>query len=382
MSDELRKLIEQQRKLQEVGNFDQLREAALGFQKFRETSELSLRIAEMQAASTVFKEAIGAISHNNSLNELVSERLRGFSEIGETFRQLERQFVLPDMSAIHDLLKAYPMDLSATMREALGSVDGIRDRMAALRTPWLDFDQQTLSARAFLDIQTIGGLVSASDAFSVSVAAALRTELGDWRDPITFSPPDLIDPSARLALYDGLGFNSNLTHFTEEAYQETVQLAGLDVIEDLETVEEDEGMGRNSRAYESLLRFEREIRAFIVVVMAASFGPKWMRQQLPNGMLDRWIEKRETDIQHGAEAVPLIEYADFTDYKAIIERADNWTKVFQPIFGRKEDVRESFQRLFPVRIATMHARIITLDDDLILRAETTRVLGRVRRYRN
>lgn len=95
MSDELRKLIEHQRKLQEVGNFDQLREAAFGFRKFRETNELRLKLAEMQAASTVFKEAIGAINHNNSLNELVSERLRGFSEIGETFLQLERQFVLP-----------------------------------------------------------------------------------------------------------------------------------------------------------------------------------------------------------------------------------------------------------------------------------------------
>ncbi|MDX1170682.1 hypothetical protein GOL87_27620 [Sinorhizobium medicae] len=382
MTDELRKLLEQQRKLQEVGNLGELREAALAFQKFRDTNDLGSRLAEMQAASTAFKEAIGAINHHNSMSELVSERLRGFQEIGETFRQLERQFVLPDMSAIQDLLKTYPMDLSAAMREALGGVDGIRDRMAALRTSWLDFDQQALSARAFLDIQMVGGLVSASNAFSVSIATALRTELGDWRDPITFNPPDLIDPSARLALYDGLGFNANLTHFTEEAYQETVQIAGLAVIEDLETVEEDEGMGRNSRAYESLLRFEREIRAFIVAVMTARFGARWMKQQLPNGMLDRWMEKRETDIQHGAEAAPLIEYADFTDYKAIIERGDNWTKVFQPIFGRKEDVRESFQRLFPVRIATMHARIITLDDDLILRAETTRVLGRVRRYKN
>lgn len=36
------------------------------------------------------------------------------------------------MTAIHDLLKANPMDLSATTRKALGGVDGIRDRMAAL----------------------------------------------------------------------------------------------------------------------------------------------------------------------------------------------------------------------------------------------------------
>lgn len=35
-----------------------------------------------------------------------------------------------------------------------------------------------------------------------------------------------------------------------------------------------------------------------------------------------------------------------------------WNAVFKPVFGRPEDVRESFQRLFPVRIATMHARLV------------------------
>ena len=35
---------------------------------------------------------------------------------------------------------------------------------------------------------------------------------------------------------------------------------------------------------------------------------------------------------------------------------------------------ESFQRLFPVRIATMHARLINWDDELLLLVETKRVL--------
>jgi len=30
--------------------------------------------------------------------------------------------------------------------------------------------------------------------------------------------------------------------------------------------------------------------------------------------------------------------------------------------------------MFPIRIATMHARIVTLDDELLLRVETKRVL--------
>lgn len=53
--------------------------------------------------------------------------------------------------------------------------------------------------------------------------------------------------------------------------------------------------------------------------------------------------------------------------------------MFRPVFGRAEDVRESFQRLFPIRIATMHARLVTLDDELLLRVETRRVLKAIAR---
>ena len=72
--------------------------------------------------------------------------------------------------------------------------------------------------------------------------------------------------------------------------------------------------------------------------------------------------------------VPLIEYADFSDYRMIIERGDNWRSAFKSVFRRQEDVRESLQRLNPVRIATMHSRIVTLEDELLLIVETSRVL--------
>jgi hypothetical protein len=49
------------------------------------------------------------------------------------------------------------------------------------------------------------------------------------------------------------------------------------------------------------------------------------------------------------------------------------------IFGRKEDVQESFLRLFPVRVCTMHARIILLDDELLLQVETRRILRAITR---
>lgn len=137
---------------------------------------------------------------------------------------------------------------------------------------------------------------------------------------------------------------------------------------------DDDGFARANYAFEQLRRFEIAIRRFIERVMRDAFGEDWMKHQLPPGMFDDWRNKREKAIKAGEAEQPLIAYADFSDYRLIIERRDNWAKVFRPVFGRGEDVRESFQRLFPIHIATMHARLVTLDDELLLRVETRRVL--------
>jgi hypothetical protein len=103
------------------------------------------------------------------------------------------------------------------------------------------------------------------------------------------------------------------------------------------------------------------------------FGDKWMKQQIPKVMLDNWQDKREAALNAGEPERPLIDYADFTDYKSIVERGDNWREAFKVIFERPEDVRESLQRLQPVCVATMHARFITRDDEMMLIVETKRL---------
>jgi hypothetical protein len=175
----------------------------------------------------------------------------------------------------------------------------------------------------FVDLQAIGGLANSMNSFSAHISAALRMELGDWRDTITFDAPALIEPVARFVVYDAQGFDANLTHFSVEAYQETVQIAGLAVEEDTDAdivSEDDAGVELNSRAYETLLRFEREVRAFIVAVMTKNFGADWMKRQLPPNLLDQWKDKKQKDMQQGGDDLPLIDYADFADYKGIIER--------------------------------------------------------------
>lgn len=265
---------------------------------------------------------------------------------------------------------------------------GIKAALDAMQAPWLKIDDPLRSTKGLTELLEIGHGVADRDPFGLEASSLLRAALGDWRDPVSDTLTTLLDPAARLELYERRGFDPALTDFTPRAFDEGLRVAGLGPWGREEADEangdgelEDggsEGELRAQRAYRELRRTEKAIRAFIVRVMTAAYGETWMKSQLPNGMYDAWVGKSEVARKAGAAEKPLIEFADFTDYRAIITKRDNWRVVFAPVFSRPEDVTESFQRLFPVRIATMHAGVITLDDELLLRVETRRIMSRIK----
>lgn len=263
----------------------------------------------------------------------------------------------------------------------------LQTRMKAMTVPWLNTERLLATATGFAELQAIGYLANHADSLSEPIAALLRQDLGDWRDFAPFEPESFNDPFARSGMYLERGFNPRLTDFSVTAFESSLTIAGLrepdekEAEVDDETLDED-GLARNRSAFDQLQRFEIAIRQFITDVMLAEFGTNWMKQQIPGDMLLSWRTKKEAAVKAGYAEQPLIDYADFSDYKVIIERKDNWERAFKSQFGRPEDVRESFQRLYPVRIATMHARVITLDDEFLLRVEVTRIMRVVRKHRS
>ncbi|SEB84800.1 hypothetical protein SAMN05216452_3410 [Nitratireductor aquibiodomus] len=403
MSNEISKKLIEQIDLAHRADISRVRDAAMGISGLTADRLASAALGDIVTRNSVLQDTLKGIYGVGSIHDVISGRMRGsdaFATINDsrwreavlgTFpsgtaaalaQSLHGQFSLPDTTKISELLSGIDRYPSA-MRDAFGGMRELQERLRVMQSPWLDLERESLSIRAFANIQAIGGLATSTNSYSKSITAALRSQLGDWRDPITFDVPKLADAFARIELYDSRGFNPDLTHFSEEAYQETVEVSGLVLDDaDVETVDGDDDLELNSRAYQTLLRFEREIRAFIVTVMSTTFGPDWMKHQLPPTIHDQWQAKKTAALKAGADDLPLIEYADFTDYLPIIERKDNWVSVFKPVFGRPEDIRESLQRLYPVRLATMHARIITLDDDLLLRSETTRMFTKLRRHKS
>lgn len=88
------------------------------------------------------------------------------------------------------------------------------------------------------------------------------------------------------------------------------------------------------RTLQAMPAFGEQLSAAIRVYVARP------RHRLPNGLYDKWLEKKRKAERGDAPSLLLIAYADFTDYEPVICRADNWP-LFEPVFERKERLRES-----------------------------------------
>ena len=390
--DELSKTFAQYQELSAIRDAVSASEMTVAQQSALQATQLA---SAFNATDSYDWGQVGRMATNAALHDLAESNLRNqrlglsyqdeglqqFAQELEQQKRFEATFRLPAATEFASLVAdaAAANSLASSSFGTLQCVDELQARMQQMREPWLSATLPSTSVGAFADLQAIGYLAHSDDPFGVGVAAALRTALGDWRDPVNFDPLVYSDSVMRSRSYLDHGFDPELTDFSVPAFEQSMRIAGLgwpkppEIPEVNDSVEE-EGLTRNGRAYDRIQRLEIQLRRFIESKMLAAFGDKWMVRQLPTGMLDRLREKQETAVKAGEPSNPLMDYADFTDYRGVIERNDNWEKVFKSLFGRKQDICESFQRLFPVRIATMHSRIITQDDELMLRVESTRIL--------
>ena len=306
------------------------------------------------------------------------------------FGQAYQQFLKsPEFAVIGETLRLLnDSSLLSAVRQAgmIGSI--IQERFADFRPVLLEMANSRNRLAGLVKLQAIGDLIRHPDSYSQSMVIAMRDELGDWRDPITFRD----DPSvyARKDRYRDHGFDADLVDVPDENFGEVVDTTGIR--QPAVMLEEVFGAfaprplisglpeGELSRqAYKWLFLLEAGIRRLIAHLMEEAFGPKWPRHRLPNGMHEAWMEKQQRSVQAGRPQCPIIEYADFTDYQKIIERRDNWDQVFSSLWYRKEDVRESLQRIHWVRIETMHARPLLKQDILTVYIEGQRLLQSARK---
>lgn len=309
-------------------------------------------------------------------------------EARQLIEQHERMFRVPLPLEATRLLDDYHLGSVAKLvqQECAFMLDQQR-LVEAIKTPWLHSVETARSVSAMIELQSIGNALTTMKGFDTRFTAALRKDLGDWRDKITFPETGLSDPVARTEFYIDRGFNQSLTDFPDTAFHQSLDLAGLGA-ESLDLAlygevipqsgnSEEVGLQRTNRCHDRLQRFERRLRQFIDKEMTAQYGPKWPRRLAPE-TFEKWeFKKQRAENESNGAIFSFIDFADFTDYETIICRQDHWREIFGKRLKRKESVRESLQRLQPIRIATMHSRIVTKEDELYLVAEILRLIGAI-----
>lgn len=304
----------------------------------------------------------------------------------------QKNFSLPAIEEARRLIDKLDYgSVVSKLRERERQFSAVRRAVEHMRSPWLDQVDQMRSTRGLIELIGIGHALDEIPPFDESLGNSLRDDLGDWRDTINWPQPIFTDLSARLDFYVDRGFDDALTNFPSDTFDEGLEASRLtdeppllvDVygspIPRSSDPEEERAVRRTNAAHDWLFRLESQIRHLIQIVMTTQYGPDWPKHKLPNGMLDEWRKKRDADNERGV-ALSLIAYADFSDYTRIICKRDLWNDVFSSIFVRQEDVRESLQRLHPIRICTMHARPISHEDELLLYVEVKRIHTAIRSH--
>lgn len=289
----------------------------------------------------------------------------------------EVNFGLGQLGAVSALASSLDVDY-------LGS---LKAEVNGLSKPWVEAKTVFASIQAFSELQGIGIAVRSLPAFGGVLTDALRIDLGDWRTAPTYDPRKILEPLARTELYLAQGLNRDLSAAADEAIAAGFKVAGLAVdyltspsleqfVPSDASPSETAARRRMGMCFEILWKLERELRDYIDRLMTAQYGNNWPRQRLAPAMLVDWKEKAEKLKAQGRPVERLIEVADFTDYVQIICRTDDFKLLFVAGFRSEAgSVRESFNRLMPLRLATMHARVVTKQDLLYLVSESTRLFS-------
>lgn len=388
-SREAQKLVEQNRSAVEMALEVANSPTMKAVMALQENSAVKRMLEDVERQRSMIRAVEGPLAElrRAGVFDQTSQFHEEFRKTQQMMEEFKARFALPEVSAAMKLVQEFQQSpFAGVIKRYAEQASEIQRAMEAMRTPWLDAQQALKSVAGFAEIQGIGSMITRMPSFADRVSDALRVDLGDWRDKITWPAPVLTDLGVRAEFYVDLGFDPSLTDFPAPAFQETTEIAGLrreppplvdaygDPVPPAGDGEEEEALVRTNLAHDWLLRLETNLRRFIDAQMTAVFGPNWPKHRLPNGLYDQWVQKREDAIKAGREPKPLIAYADFNDYELVICKRDNWREVFGGHFGRPESVRESFQRLHLIRVDTMHARPIGQDDELLLYVEVRRLI--------
>lgn len=260
----------------------------------------------------------------------------------------------------------------------LAAASGIKDagaewaanvarEIAAIETPWVRDDRPELAIGGYASLKGLTEIVGRTAPAAPRATLLVRARLGDYReDDVEAEQPD--DPMLSAGLRLAHGFDVRLASLPMALAGAIFAPFGL--VAAAPDADQDQ---LDDIVAHILRKLEQKLRAFIDARLTAAVGPRWIRQRVAKPVREKWEAARDADLAAGRPAGNLIDYADFGEYRSIIEQGDNWRDAFQAVFGVKTAIGETLARLTVIRNPSAHVRSMSTEDLLILRVEGRRL---------
>jgi hypothetical protein len=120
---------------------------------------------------------------------------------------------------------------------------------------------------------------------------------------------------------------------------------------------------RNLEAYALLFEIENSLRELMLQSLSQVAGERWYKERLPEDVLAKYregsnYERRAKWAESRVRYHPAY-YLDFTDLKKVMEKKENWSDVFAPVFSRKDILSGILSAVEVVRNKVAHNRTLT-----------------------
>jgi hypothetical protein len=263
------------------------------------------------------------------------------------------------------------VDLAAVARIGDGAGEWARStaaQIAAISIPWVRDDRPEVSIEAYAALKGMTEIVARTAPATPRTTQLVREELGDYRqaDEADEAVDDVL---LATTLRIGRGFDLRLSSLPMALVGHIFVPFGMAVA----TAQEADAEELDAAISLMFRQLERKLRGFIDAVMKAGVGERWIRQRVHKTIREEWERRLQVDVDAGRTPGDLFDYADFGDYRGIIEQGDNWREVFQPIFKVKTSIGETLGRLSVIRNPVAHVRPLTVEHLLVLRVEGNRL---------
>ena len=345
-------------------------------------------IAATLHATRQANHIVNSLTITPPLHDSVFRRARSAiaaTEVFASYRALDQEFrrvvlttkraMRPTQNLVRTMTERTLAALQPThvLQDTIQNQQTALSRITRLTMPWALEDHPALSIAGFVRILRLRDSAADLAPYGPAASEVYGEELGE---PVPFDG-DATKEDREADAIDA-GTNPEVIAFPQPAFPQVLVVAGFKFeLPPLDATVSEGGdrSGVFDPEHHQLLDYvEHHLRTFIEAELDQIAGHAWIRRRVPETLREKWLDRRQQDLDRRGDSYAPIYYADLGDLSDVICQKNNWEDGFHRVFKHKEELQVGIRRLTPIRNDLRHARPLTRADQLFLSCEAYRLL--------